>query len=175
MDAHADRLPRLTLKAGRRAGYKAGSANVRNWRLIGKNMLRPRLTGFDLGCVKTVTRKKCRKYSSTPRASSSRAQHDSAVMTEIYPVIFYAYGGCRSFYTAKTHKRHRQDDLRVVNCHVASIGAPWSVDPHPERFDHRRPENNIGFEATPEFLGRRIETGFETRIDQFLPVGRFRK
>jgi hypothetical protein len=28
-----------------------------------------------LGCVKTVTRKKCRKSNSPPRASSSRAQH----------------------------------------------------------------------------------------------------
>jgi hypothetical protein len=35
-------------------------------------------------------------------------------------------------------------------------GAPRSVDSDPERLDHRRPENNIGFEATPEFLGRRI-------------------
>src|SRR5215467_5212082 len=56
-----------------------------------------------LGCVKTVTRKKCRKYSSPPRASSSRAQYDSAVMTENCPVIFYARDGCRSFHTAKTH------------------------------------------------------------------------
>jgi len=43
------------------------------------------------------------------------------------------------------------------------IGAPWSVDPQPKRLDHRRPESNIGFEATPEFLGRRVGTGFATR------------
>jgi len=42
------------------------------------------------------------------------------------------------------------------------IGAPWSVDLQPERLYHRRPENNIGFEATPEFLGRCVRTGFET-------------
>jgi len=38
------------------------------------------------------------------------------------------------------------------------IGAPWSVDPQPKRLDHRRPEN-IGFEATLEFLGCRVGTG----------------
>jgi hypothetical protein len=36
------------------------------------------------------------------------------------------------------------------------IGAPWSVDLQTKRLDHRRPESNIGFEATPEFLGRRV-------------------
>jgi hypothetical protein len=41
------------------------------------------------------------------------------------------------------------------------IGAPWSGDPQPKRLDHRRPESDIGFEATPEFLGRRVGTGFE--------------
>src|SRR5262245_51493377 len=47
MDTHAERLPRLTLKAGRRAGYKAGSANVRNWRLTGEHMLVPSISGYD--------------------------------------------------------------------------------------------------------------------------------
>src|SRR5258707_13080983 len=42
------------------------------------------------------------------------------------------------------------------------IEAPWSVDLQPERLYHRRPENNVGFEATPEFLGRCVGTGFET-------------
>ena len=46
------------------------------------------------------------------------------------------------------------------------IGAPWSVDLQPERLDHRRPESNIGFEATPEFLGRRVGTGFEGAAEQ---------
>ena len=54
-----------------------------------------------LGCVKTVTRKKCRKYSSPPRASSSRAQYDSAVMTHNRPVIFYTRDDCGSFHAAK--------------------------------------------------------------------------
>jgi len=48
------------------------------------------------------------------------------------------------------------------------IGAPWSVDPQPKRLDHRRPESNIGFEATPEFLGRRVGTGFEPAYQQKL-------
>ena len=72
-------------------------------------MLRLSCSAVDLGCVKTVTRKKCRKYSSPPRASSSRAQHDSAVMTDNCPVImiFYTRNVCRSFHTAKTHNGHR--------------------------------------------------------------------
>src|SRR5262245_14908583 len=55
------------------------------------------------------------------------------------------------------------------------IGAPWSVDLQPERLYHRRPESNIVLETTPEFLGRRVGTGFEARIDQLLLVGRFRE
>src|SRR5262249_61045248 len=55
------------------------------------------------------------------------------------------------------------------------IGAPWSVDLQAKRLYHRRPESNIGFEATPEFLGRRVGTGFEASIDQLLLVGRFRE
>jgi hypothetical protein len=41
------------------------------------------------------------------------------------------------------------------------IGALWSVDLQPKRLHYWRPENNIGFEATPEFLGRCVGTGFE--------------
>jgi hypothetical protein len=41
------------------------------------------------------------------------------------------------------------------------LGALWSVDLQPERLHYWRPESNIGFEATPEFLGRRVGTGFE--------------
>jgi hypothetical protein len=37
-----------------------------------------------------------------------------------------------------------------------------SVDLQGKRLYHRRPESNIGFEATPEFLGCRVGTGFET-------------
>jgi hypothetical protein len=40
--------------------------------------------------------------------------------------------------------------------------APWSVDLQTERLYNRRPENNIGFETTLEFLGRCVGTGFET-------------
>src|SRR5262249_38079884 len=64
--------------------------------------------------------------------------------------------------------------LRGSFMRFLEIGAPWSVDLQPKRLYHRRPESNIGFEATPEFLGRRIETGFATRIDQFLFIGMFR-
>src|SRR5215475_11426991 len=60
---------------------------------------------------------------------------------------------------ARCRKFRRGSFMRFLE-----IGAPWSVDLQAKRLDHRRPENNIGFEATPEFLGRRIETGFETRI-----------
>src|SRR5712671_6607619 len=55
------------------------------------------------------------------------------------------------------------------------IDTTRSVESHPEGLDHRRPEDNIGFEATAEFLGRRIEAGLETRIDQLLLVGAIRK
>src|SRR5262249_41297494 len=58
-------------------------------------------------------------------------------------------------------------------CVLCMIGAPWSVDLQPKRLDHRRPESNIGFEATPEFFGRRVGTGFEALIDPLLLVTRF--
>src|ERR1043166_860182 len=78
----------------------------------------PRIDANDPGRVKTVTRKKCRKYSSPPRASSSRVQHDSAVMTENCPVIFYARDGCESFYTAKTQRGHWLARNAAASCSV---------------------------------------------------------
>src|SRR5262249_2496942 len=65
--------------------------------------------------------------------------------------------------------------LRGSFMRFLEIGAPWSVDLQHKRLYHRRPERNIGLEGSPEFLGRPIETGFETRIDQFLFIGIFRK
>src|SRR5262245_60292157 len=74
---------------------------------------------------------------------------------------------------ARCRKFRRGGFMRVTS--DCMIGAPWSVDLQPERLYHRRPESNIVLETTPEFLGRRVGTGFETRIDQLLLVGRFRE
>src|SRR5262249_61889048 len=83
-------------------------------------MLNVSSSAFDLGCVKTVTRKKCRKYSSPPRASSSRTQYDSAVMTDNRPVIFYTRDDCGSFHTAKTHSG-RRDQWEWLAAHLLSL------------------------------------------------------
>jgi hypothetical protein len=64
------------------------------------------LTVFDLGCVKTHTSSKCRKYDSLSQYRSVSAQYDSALMIGNCAGIFYALGDCRSFRTAKSHSGH---------------------------------------------------------------------
>jgi hypothetical protein len=41
-----------------------------------------------------------------------------------------------------------------------------SIDLQPERPYNRRPEGNIGSQRLPEFFRVRIESGFDTRIEQ---------
>src|SRR5260221_12877670 len=50
--------------------------------------------------------------------------------------------------------------------------ADISVDLQPERFDDRCPESNVGCEGPPEFFRILVESGFDTRVDQPLLVGR---
>jgi hypothetical protein len=57
----------------------------------------------DLGCVKTHTSPKCRKYGSPSQYRSASAQYYSALMRGNCAGIFYALGDCWIFHTAKTH------------------------------------------------------------------------
>src|SRR5258707_13704731 len=50
--------------------------------------------------------------------------------------------------------------------------ARGSVDLQSEGFDDRRPKRNIGCKRLPEFFRVRLESGFDTRVDQHLLVGR---
>jgi hypothetical protein len=62
---------------------------------------------IDLGCVKTHTSPKCRKYGSLIRYRALGAQYDSALLMAIAPGSFHALGNCWSFHTAKTRSGHR--------------------------------------------------------------------
>src|SRR5262249_57036084 len=46
-----------------------------------------------------------------------------------------------------------------------------SIDLQPQRFDHRRPERDVGGERAAEFLGRGVGRGLDTALDQQLLVG----
>jgi len=65
------------------------------------------MTAYDLGCVKTHTFRKCRKYNSATRRPAIRSQNHQFSRRAISLKTFYARGPRRSFYTAKTHLCHR--------------------------------------------------------------------
>src|SRR5262245_65315911 len=59
----------------------------------------------DLGCVKTHTSAKCRKYNSPTWYRAESAQNDLASCCAIFPRCFYVRGGRSSFHAAKTQSR----------------------------------------------------------------------
>src|ERR1700732_4940214 len=78
-------------------------------------MLSLSFSAFDLGCVKTHTSPKCRKYGSLIRYRALGAQYDSALLMAIAPGSFHALGNCWSFHTAKTHLGHQRGFLPACN------------------------------------------------------------
>jgi hypothetical protein len=65
-------------------------------------MLAASISHDDLGCVKTYTLAKCKKYSSLTWFRTVSAQYDLTLIMRNRFEIFYARGGRWSFYTAKT-------------------------------------------------------------------------
>jgi hypothetical protein len=86
--------------------------NVRYRGLFGRQMLAAKISLFDPGCVKTHTSAKCIKYNSPTRHRSVYAQYDLTLRRAIPSRLFYARGERWSFYTAKTHMRHRESCQR---------------------------------------------------------------
>jgi hypothetical protein len=61
------------------------------------------IRGYDLGCVKTHTEKRCGKYNSLARRRITPAQCDLTLTGRSCFKMFYACEARRSFHTAWTH------------------------------------------------------------------------